>query len=57
MGKLITVKEAAKILGVCSETLRRWDKQGKLKTRRHPMNRYRIYKLSEVIALRRKISA
>ena len=57
MNKLVTVKKAAEILGVNPETLRRWDRQGKLKTRRHPMNSYRIYKLSEVITLRRKISA
>ncbi len=57
MSKLVTVKRAAEILGVNPETLRRWDRQGKLKTRRHPMNNYRVYKLGEVITLRRKISA
>lgn len=57
MNKLVTVKKAAEILGVNPETLRRWDKKGKLKTRRHPMNNYRVYKLGEVITLRRKISA
>lgn len=54
---LITVKEAAKLLEVNPETLRRWDKQGKFKTKRHPMNNYRVYKLGEVGALRRKINA
>jgi excisionase family DNA binding protein len=29
--KLLTIKQAAEILNVHSETLRRWDKQGKLK--------------------------
>jgi len=57
MDKLVNVKEAAKILGINPETLRRWDRQGKLKTRRHIMNNYRVYKLGEVLALRRKISA
>lgn len=57
MNKLINVKKAAEILGVNPETLRRWDRQGKLKARRHIMNNYRVYKLSKVIALRRKISA
>lgn len=57
MNKLITVKKAAEILGVNPETLRRWDNQGKLKTRRHIINNYRVYKLGEVLALRRKISA
>lgn len=57
MNKLVTVKKAAEILGVNPETLRRWDRKGKLKTRRHLFNNYRVYKLSEVLALRRKISA
>lgn len=49
------VREAAKILGVCSETLRRWDKSGKLITKRHPMNNYRIYGPKEVEAMRKAI--
>lgn len=57
MNKLVTVKKAAEILGVNPETLRRWDKKGKLITRRHPMNNYRVYKLGEVLTLRRRISA
>ena len=41
----LTVKEASQILGVNPETLRRWDNSGKLKTKRHPMNNYRIYNI------------
>jgi MerR family transcriptional regulator, copper efflux regulator len=37
----LTVKAAAAFLGVCPSTLRNWDRTGKLKPRRHPMNRYR----------------
>jgi excisionase family DNA binding protein len=37
------VKEAAKFLGVCEMTLRRWDDSGKLKSYRHPVNKYRLY--------------
>ena len=51
----ITIKEAAEILGVSRDTLRRWDKAGKLKTRRHPMNNFRIYDPAEVEALRKAI--
>ena len=57
MNKLVTVKKAAEILGVNPETLRRWDNQGKLKTKRHPMNQYRVYKLKEVLKLKEKIYA
>ncbi len=43
MRKHYTVSEAAKKLGVCSETIRRWDNEGKLKAVRNPMNNYRTY--------------
>lgn len=41
-----SIKEAANILGVSSLTLRNWDKSGKFRAQRHPMNNYRVYKLS-----------
>lgn len=41
-----SIKEAADILGVTPLTLRNWDKSGKFKAHRHPMNNYRVYKLS-----------
>lgn len=46
--KYITVKEAAKHLGVSPLTLRNWDKQGKLLAYRHPINNYRIYRLDQL---------
>jgi len=30
--KLLTIKEVSELLGVHQETLRRWDRQGKLKS-------------------------
>lgn len=51
----LTIKEASKILGVTPVTLRRWDNAGKLKTKRHPMNNYRIYDPAEVEALKKAI--
>jgi len=41
-----TIKEASEILGVSTLTLRNWDKSGKFRASRHPMNNYRVYKLS-----------
>lgn len=41
-----SIKEAAQILGVTPLTLRNWDKAGKFVASRHPMNNYRVYKLS-----------
>lgn len=43
-----SIKEAAEILGVSPLTLRNWDKSGKFKAARHPMNNYRVYKLSSL---------
>ena len=44
----ITIKQASKILGVEPLTLRNWDKNGKLKAHRHPMNNYRVYKIEDL---------
>ncbi len=52
---LLTVHEAADLLGVSAPTLRRWDALGKFKARRHPMNRYRIYREEDVLRLRDRI--
>jgi len=41
-----SIKEAAEILGVSTLTLRNWDKSRKFPAQRHPMNNYRVYKLS-----------
>ena len=42
--KYYTINQAAKILGVTPLTLRNWDRRGKLKAYRHPINNYRVYK-------------
>lgn len=46
-GKSMTIGEAAKAIGVSADTLRRWDKQGKLKTKRDQRGR-RLVPVSEV---------
>lgn len=46
-----SIKEAAEILGVTPLTLRNWDKSGKFPATRHPMNNYRVYKLSSLESL------
>ena len=47
----ITIKEAAYVLGVSPLTLRNWDKNGKFPAQRHPMNNYRVYKLSDLMRI------
>lgn len=56
-GKYLTVKEVAKLLGVTPLTLRNWDKQGKLRALRNPINNYRIYKAEEIELFLRKIES
>lgn len=51
----LTVGEAAAALGVSRSTLRNWDKAGKLKPRRHPINGYRLYSRHELEALLQEV--
>ncbi len=51
----ITVKKAAKLLHVTPLTLRNWDKAGKLKPYRHPINKYRLYHLDQIELFLRRI--
>ena len=44
----LTVSEAAEYLGVSPSTLRNWDKADKLKSYRHPLNNYRLYKKQDL---------
>ena len=53
--KYYTIKQAARILGVTPLTLRNWDKNGKLKPYRHPINNYRVYKADQLELFIRKI--
>lgn len=52
----ITVKEAAKLLGISTMTLRRWDNGKKLKAKRHPMNNYRLYCRKELEVILKEIN-
>jgi excisionase family DNA binding protein len=51
----LTVGQAADTLGVSRNTLRNWDKAGKLKPRRHPVNGYRLYRRAELEALLKQV--
>jgi type I restriction enzyme M protein len=46
-----TVSEAADLLGVTTTTLRNWDKSGKLKPSRDPINGYRLYQVEDITRL------
>ena len=49
MEKYLSISQAAEILNVSPETLRRWDNNGKFKSTRHPINNYRVYSEEQVV--------
>ncbi len=51
----LMIKEAAAFIGVSPNTLRNWERDGKLPTHRHPFNRYRLYKKADLEALLMRI--
>lgn len=51
MKKIYSIQEAAEIIGVNKETLRRWDKSGKFPSLRNPINNYRVYSEEQVNSL------
>lgn len=46
--ELVNVSEAAKVLGVHPDTVRRWADKGLLKCTRHPCNKYRVFYVVEL---------
>jgi len=46
--KFISIKDAAEMLCVSKLTLRNWDRDGKLKALRHPINNYRVYQKEDI---------
>lgn len=51
----MTVRKAARYLGVSPSTLRNWDKAGKLAAARHPLNGYRLYSRTQLDQLLARI--
>jgi excisionase family DNA binding protein len=48
LDEYLKIAEAARYLGVHYNTLRNWEAAGKIKVHRHPMNRYRLYRVSDL---------
>ena len=53
----LTVSEAAAKLGVAPSTLRNWDRSGKLKAARHPINGYRLYRQADLDELIKQLKS
>ncbi len=43
LNEYLKITEAAHYLGVSANTLRNWEKEGKISTKRHPLSGYRLY--------------
>ena len=48
LDEYLTIKEAAEYLGVSPNTLRNWGRDAKIKVHRHPMNDYRLFKITDL---------
>ena len=51
----VRINEAAKYLGVCCNTLRNWGRNGKIPSRRNPVNNYRLFRKADLEELLRQI--
>jgi PAS domain S-box-containing protein/excisionase family DNA binding protein len=51
LSEYLTIGQAAEYLGVSVWTLRNWDRDGRLKSGRHPKNGYRIYRAEDLQAV------
>ena len=47
----VKIAEAARILGVCQNTLRSWADNGKIPFTRNPANRYRLFRRADLEAV------
>ena len=48
MNNYITLSETSKLIGKSKETLRRWDREGKLIAVREPISNYRVYRKKDI---------
>lgn len=51
MKEYLSLSEASEIIGKSKETLRRWDREGKLTAFREPISNYRVYRRDQVETL------
>ena len=55
--KYLSIKQAAAVVGVTTLTLRNWDKGGKLRPYRNPINNYRYYRVDQIEAFLRQMES
>jgi len=48
LDEYLRIKEAAEYVGVAPNTLRNWEAAGKITVYRHPVNNYRLFRISDL---------
>jgi len=54
--EFLRISQAAKHLGVPANTLRNWENDGKIRSVRHPVNGYRLFRREDLDALLKPLS-
>jgi DNA-binding transcriptional MerR regulator len=55
--RYLSIKQAASVIGVSTLTLRNWDKSGKFRPYRNPVNNYRYYRVDQIEAFLRQMES
>jgi DNA (cytosine-5)-methyltransferase 1 len=55
LDEFVTIKQASRILGVCCNTLRGWDRDKKIPVYRNPISGYRLFRKTDLEELLRQI--
>ena len=57
LAEYLTIKQAAELLGVAPNTMRNWDRDGKIPVHRHPISNYRLFRIEDLKEVLRRIEA
>jgi MerR family transcriptional regulator, copper efflux regulator len=55
LDEFVTISEASKLLGVCHNTIRSWDRAGKIPVYRSPLSGYRLFKRTDLEEILRQV--
>ncbi len=55
--RYLSIKQAAAVIGVTPLTLRNWDRRGRLKAYRNPINNYRYYRVDQIETFLREMES
>jgi len=55
LSEYLTIHDASTYLGVSPNTLRNWGRDGKVPMHRHPINKYRLFKRSDLEEILKQI--